>query len=74
MTEPPPPEPLPRCVDVVVALGDEQILGAMGLLMDAVRVRAEPSGAAGLAAILRDQRFAGWVAAVVTGRDIDLAL
>jgi threonine dehydratase len=66
---------LPRCVDEVVGVDDEQILAAMRLLVDAAGLIAEPSGAAGVAALMADRQFAGLeVAAVVTGSNIDPAL
>jgi threonine dehydratase len=68
-------ELLPRCVDEVVSVDDELILAAVRLLMDAVGVLSEPSGAAGVAALMGNARFAGLhVAAVVTGSNIDPAL
>jgi threonine dehydratase len=68
-------ELLPRCIDELVAVDDEQILAAVRLLMDAAGLLAEPSGAAGVAALIGDSRFAGLqVAAVVTGSNIDPTL
>jgi threonine dehydratase len=68
-------ELLPRCIDELIAVDDEQMLAAVRLLLDAVGVLAEPSGAAGVAALMGNPQFAGLnVAAVVTGSNIDPAL
>jgi threonine dehydratase len=68
-------ELLPRCVDEFVEVDDEEIAAAMRLLLDGAGVLAEPAGAAGVAALMRDHRFDGAQAvAVVTGSNLDPAL
>jgi threonine dehydratase len=67
---------LRRVLDEVVLVTDEAMLRAMRLLAEAAGVIAEPSGAAGIAAILSDPaRFAGReVTTIVTGSNVDLPL
>lgn len=48
-----------RQVTDVLTVSDEAILSAMGLILRHLKVVVEPSGAAGLAAILEDDRFRG---------------
>jgi threonine dehydratase len=62
-------------VDEILVVDDDAILAAARLLLRMAGVLAEPSGAAGLAAILTNQaRFAGRrVASVVTGSNLDAA-
>ncbi len=67
---------LRQVLDEVVLVTDEAMLRAMRLLMDAAGVIAEPSGAAGIAAIMSDPaRYRGReVVSIVTGSNIDPAL
>ena len=48
-----------RQVSDVLTVPDQAILAAMGLILRHLKVVVEPSGAAGLAAILADDRFKG---------------
>ena len=48
-----------RQVNDVLTVPDEAILTAMGLILRHLKVVVEPSGAAGLAAVLADDRFRG---------------
>lgn len=48
-----------RQVTDVLTVPDEAILAAMGLILRHLKVVVEPSGAAGLAAVLEDDRFRG---------------
>ena len=48
-----------RQVTDVLTVPDEAILAAMGLILRHLKVIVEPSGAAGLAAVLADDRFRG---------------
>lgn len=62
-------------VDDVVTVTDGALVRAMGLLMTRAKLVAEPSGAAGLAALIEDVAGAGpgdRVAVVVSGGNIDL--
>ena len=63
---------LPRVVDEVVLVDDDTILAAVRLLAQAAGLLAEPSGAAGIAAMMaQPARFRGLhVATVVTGSNI----
>jgi threonine dehydratase len=65
-------ELLRHCIDDVVAVDDAAILDAARLLLGGTGILAEPSGAAGLAAIMTHRAaFAGRsVAAVVTGSNL----
>jgi threonine dehydratase len=66
---------LPRVVDEFVVVMDEQIEAATRLLVDAAGVVAEPSGAAGVAALqVREDLRGSHVVAVVTGSNLDPAL
>ncbi len=66
---------LPRVVDEFVVVTDEQIAAATRLLMDAAGVVAEPSGAAGVAALhVREDLRGSHVVAVITGSNLDPAL
>jgi threonine dehydratase len=68
-------ELLPQTVDEFVVVDDAQITAAVRLLMDTCGVVAEPSGAAGVAALMMHDRFRGLsVAAVVTGSNLDPAI
>jgi threonine dehydratase len=63
---------LPQVVDEFVAVDDDQIAAAVRLLMDTCGVLAEPSGAAGVAALMTHRQFAGAsAAAVITGSNLD---
>jgi threonine dehydratase len=64
-------------VDEVVAVEDDAILRALGLLVRRSKLAAEPSGAAGLAALLEgsvDVRQDSRVVVVVSGGNADLSL
>lgn len=64
---------LRACVDEILLVDDDAILEAARLLLRTAGVVAEPSGAAGLAAVLTNRdRFAGRrVATVITGSNLD---
>lgn len=64
---------LRACVDEILLVDDGAILDAARLLLRTAGVMAEPSGAAGLAAVLTNrERFAGRrVATVITGSNFD---
>ena len=66
---------LRACVDEILLVDDDAILDAARLLLRTTGVLAEPSGAAGIAAVMTNRdRFAGrQVAAVVTGSNLDAA-
>lgn len=66
---------LRACVDEILLVDDGAILDAARLLLRTAGVMAEPSGAAGLAAMLTNRdRFAGRrVATVITGSNLDAA-
>ncbi|MGO4728223.1 MULTISPECIES: threonine ammonia-lyase [unclassified Inquilinus] len=66
---------LRACVDEILLVDDDAIVEAARLLLRTAGVLAEPSGAAGLAAVMTHRaRFAGRrVAAVVTGSNLDAA-
>jgi threonine dehydratase len=62
-----------RHVNEVLAVSDAEILRAVGVFWNLLHVAVEPSGAAGLAALLAHRRFEGKrVAVVATGANIDL--
>jgi threonine dehydratase len=69
-------ELLAQCVDEVLVVEDRAIRAAMRLLEDAAGVLTEPSGAAGVAAIMTNRkRFAGIdVTTIVTGSNVNPAL
>jgi threonine dehydratase len=56
-----------------VAVGDEALIAAMRLLIEKAGLLAEPSGAAGVAALLEHgARFGGAaVAVIITGSNLD---
>ena len=60
-------------VDEIVAVSEEALVAAMRLLIEKAGLLSEPSGAAGVAALLEhDARFRGAaVAAIVTGSNLD---
>jgi threonine dehydratase len=64
---------LRACVDEILLVDDGAILDAARLLLRTAGVMAEPSGAAGLAAVMTNRdRFAGRrVATVITGSNLD---
>ncbi len=63
-----------QSVDGVVLVSDAEILDAMRLLLERVKLLAEPAGAAGLAALLADQvRPSGPTVVVLSGGNVDLA-
>ena len=66
---------LRACVDEILLVDDDAIVEAARLLLRTAGVLSEPSGAAGLAAVMTHRaRFAGRrVAAVVTGSNLDAA-
>lgn len=62
-----------RFVDEVVLVSDAEILEAMRLLLERVKLLAEPAGAAGLAALLAGRaRPSGSTAVVLSGGNVDL--
>jgi threonine dehydratase len=66
-------EVIRRDVDEVLTVSDAEILRAVGLFWNLLHVAVEPSGAAGLAALLAHGRFEGKrVAVVASGANIDL--
>jgi threonine dehydratase len=62
-------------VDDVVTVSDDEILAAMRLLFERVKVVAEPSGASALAALLagRVEPRTGTVGVVISGGNVDAA-
>jgi threonine dehydratase len=62
-------------VDDVVTVSDEEIVTAMRLLFERIKVVAEPSGSSALAALLagRVELRGGTVAAVLSGGNVDAA-
>ena len=63
-----------RLVDDVVVLTDEEIVGAMRLVLDRTKLLVEPAGAAGVAALLAGKAgvpAGARVAAILTGGNID---
>ena len=68
-------ELLPACVDEFVVVDDQQIAAAVRLLMETCGLLAEPSGAAGVAALMLRSDLAGLdVAAIITGSNLDPSL
>jgi threonine dehydratase len=67
---------LDRVLDEVLLVEDESLRRAIRLLSDAAGLIAEPSGAAGVAAVMANrERFAGLdVATIITGSNLDPAL
>jgi threonine dehydratase len=67
---------LDQVLDEVLLVEDASLRRAIRLLMDAAGLLAEPSGAAGVAALMASrERFAGLdVATVITGSNLDPAL
>jgi threonine dehydratase len=57
-------------VDDVVLVSEREMLDALGLLQVRTGLQAEPSGAASVAALLRDASSTGPCVAIVTGRNI----
>jgi threonine dehydratase len=59
-------------VDDVIEVNDEAMLDAMALLLGSASLVAEPSGAAGVAAILQNRKMFGGlkIAAIVTGGNV----
>ena len=57
-------------VNDVVMVSEQEMLETIALLRESEGILAEPSGAAALAALLRDQARAGALVALVTGRNI----
>jgi threonine dehydratase len=62
-----------RLVDEVLLADDDEIVAAMRLLFERAKTVVEPSGAIGLAAVLRDRaRFAGRrVGVILSGGNVD---
>ena len=62
-----------RLVDEVLLVDDDEIVAAMRLLFERAKAVVEPSGAIGLAAVLRDRaRFAGRrVGVILSGGNVD---
>ncbi len=65
---------LQRHIDGILTVNDDAVLEAMRLLWERLKLVVEPSGAIGLAAVLRNRaRFAGRrVGVVITGGNMDL--
>jgi threonine dehydratase len=63
-------------VDEIIPVGDDDMLAAMRLLVDRAGLLTEPSGAAGIAALMAHRaRFGGAsVAALITGSNLDPGL
>lgn len=61
-------------LDDVMLVSEREMLDAIGLLRSREGIQSEPSGAASVAALLRDQPRAGARVAVVTGRNISPAI
>jgi len=61
---------LPELVDEVMLVSEQEMLDAIGSLQTREGIQAEPSGAASVAAMLRDAPRAGPCVAIVTGRNI----
>jgi threonine dehydratase len=57
-------------VDEVIAVGEDEMLRAMAALRETMGIVAEPSGAAALAAVLKDHTASGRLIALVTGGNI----
>jgi len=57
-------------LDDVVMVSEQEMLDAIGLLRTREGIQAEPSGAASVAALLRDAPRTGPCVAIVTGRNI----
>ena len=64
-----------RLVDDVITVDDDEIIAAMTLLFERLKLVVEPSGASGVAALLsKPQRFAGQrVGIIITGGNIGAA-
>jgi threonine dehydratase len=63
---------LPQVVDEFVSVDDDQIAEATRMLLDTAGIVAEPSGAAGVAALMQRLDFKGLeVASVITGSNLD---
>lgn len=67
-------------VDEIITVSDEEIIKAMRMCYEILKVAVEPSGAIGLAAVLSDQfkQSRAWqesnkVAIIVSGGNVDLA-
>jgi threonine dehydratase len=59
-----------QLVNDVVTVSEREMIAAIALLRSSEGILAEPSGAAALAALLRDQVRVGALVALVTGRNI----
>jgi threonine dehydratase len=63
---------LTQVVDKFVSVDDDQIAEATRMLLDTAGIVAEPSGAAGVAALMQRLDFKGLeVASVITGSNLD---
>jgi threo-3-hydroxy-L-aspartate ammonia-lyase len=60
-------------VDDFVSVTDEELVEAMAFLFDRLKIVVEPSGAAGVAALLRDRIPRGRVAIVLSGGNVGAA-
>jgi threonine dehydratase len=69
-------EHVAAAVDEILPVGEDDILAAMRLLLERAGLLTEPSGAAGIAALLAHRaRFRGaTVASIITGSNIDTGL
>ena len=57
-------------VDDLITVSEDEIVAAVKWLFDNANVVAEPSGAASVAAVLRDTRIAAGVVAIVSGGNV----
>ena len=60
-------------VDDFVSVSDEELVEAMAFLFDRLKIVVEPSGAAGVAALLGEQIPRGRVAIVLSGGNVGAA-
>lgn len=60
-------------VDDFVTVSDEELVAAMAFLFDRVKIVVEPSGAAGVAALMHDRVPRGRVAVVLSGGNVGAA-
>jgi threo-3-hydroxy-L-aspartate ammonia-lyase len=62
-----------RLVDEVVTVSDAEILDAMALLFDRMKLVTEPSGAVGIAALLAGRTGTGTTGVVISGGNVGVA-
>ena len=60
-------------VDDFVSVTDDELVAAMAFLFDRLKIVVEPSGAAGVAALLHDRTPRGRVAIVLSGGNVGAA-